>query len=176
MERSVDPLFSGRRLLLKSALAITAVGLVIGSGIVVRRGLTSEGLTKDGKSVFRAMARGIAGTRLPANPAERNQILDAYVEDLGQMLINLPEAKRQQISLVVGMLANAPTRYLGTRRWKSWDDATDEEVREALTVLRTCGNMATDATFTVMRSVTSLTFFSSKQRWALSGYPGPMPL
>jgi hypothetical protein len=176
MDRSVDPLFSGRRLLLKSALVLTAIGLAVGAGVVVRRGLTADGLTKDGRSVFKAMARAVVGMRLPADPAERERILEGYLTELEQKLMNVPAAKRQQISLVAGMLANAPTRYLASRRWRSWDEATDEEVHEAMLRMREAGNMATEATFTVMRAVTSLAFFSSRQHWPLAGYPGPMPL
>lgn len=176
MDRSVDPLFSGRRLLIKSALALTAVGLAVGAGVVVRRGLTDTGLTKDGRSVFRAMARAVVGMRLPEDTAERNRILDGYLDDLERVLMNLPAAKRHQVSLVAGMLANAPTRYLASCQWRSWDDATDDEVRQAMVRMREAGNLATSATFTVMRAVTSLNFFSSKQHWSLAGYPGPMPL
>lgn len=176
MDRSVDPLFSGRRLLIKSALAVTAVGLAIGAGVVVRRGVTDTGLTKDGRSVFRAMARAVVGMRLPDDAASRNAILDGFMTELEAALMNLPAAKRHQVSLVAGMLANAPTRYLAACRWRSWDDATDDEVREAMLRMREAGTLATDATFTVMRAVTSLNFFSSRQHWSLAGYPGPMPL
>jgi hypothetical protein len=176
MDRSVDPLFSGRRLLIKSALAVTAVGLAIGAGVVVRRGLTDTGLTKDGRSVFRAMARAVVGMRLPDDVASRIAILDGFMTELESALLNLPAAKRHQVSLVAGMLANAPTRYLASCRWRSWDDATDDEVREAMLRMREAGTLATDATFTVMRAVTSLNFFSSRQHWSLAGYPGPMPL
>lgn len=176
MDRSVDPLFSGRRLLMKSALALTAAGLAIGAGVVVRRGLTDSGLTKDGRSVFRAMARAVVGMRLPDDTATRNAILDGFMIELESVLMNLPAAKRHQVSLVAGMLANAPTRYLASCRWGSWDDATDDEVREAMLRMREAGTLVTDSTFTVMRAVTSLKFFSSKQHWSLAGYPGPMPL
>ena len=176
MDRSVDPLFSGRRLLIKSALAVTAVGLAIGAGVVVRRGLTDTGLTKDGRSVFRAMARAVVGMRLPDDVTSRNAILDGFMTELEAALLNLPAAKRHQVSLVAGMLANAPTRYLASCRWRSWDDATDDEVREAMLRMREAGTLATDAAFTVMRAVTSMNFFSSRQHWSLAGYPGPMPL
>lgn len=176
MDRKSDPLFSGRRLLLKSALLISAAGLAVGGGVFFRRGLDSTGLTDDGRSVFRAMARAVVGETLPADAASRNRILDAFLVDFENMLMNLPAAKRMQISAVAGVLANAPTRYMTTGRWRSWTAATDDEVREALLRMRESGNMLTDAAFTVVRAIISLHFYSAKPHWALAHYPGPMSI
>lgn len=176
MDRKTDPLFSGRRLLLKSALLISAAGLAVGGGVFFRRGISASGLTPDGRSVFRAMARAVVGETLPTDPSSRKRILDEFLFDFEAMLMDLPAAKRMQISAVAGVLANAPTRYMTTGRWRSWADATDTEVRDALLHMRESGNMLTDASFTVVRAVISLHFYSAKPHWALAHYPGPMPI
>jgi len=176
MDRKSDPLFSGRRLLLKSALVISAAGLAVGGGVFFRRGVNATGLTEDGRSVFRAMARAIVGETLPTDPGTRTRILDEFLIDFENVLMNMPAAKRMQISAVAGVLANAPTRYMTTGRWRSWADATDDEVREAMLHMRESGNMLTDASFNVVRALISLNFYSTKPHWALANYPGPMPI
>ena len=54
-----SPASPKRRWLLKSALALAAVGGAIGGGVWWRRGFDQHTLTQDGKTVFRALARGI---------------------------------------------------------------------------------------------------------------------
>jgi hypothetical protein len=176
MDRKSDPLFSGRRLLLKSALLVSAAGLAVGGGVFFRRGLNASGLTEDGRSVFRAMARAVAGETLPTDPSKRKRILDEFLFDFETALMNLPAAKRMQISAVAGVLANAPTRYMTTGRWRSWAQASDDEVCEALRHMRESGNMLTDASFNAVRAVISINFYSAKPHWALAHYPGPMPI
>ncbi len=171
-----SPASPKRRWLLKSALALAAVGGAIGGGVWWRRGFDKQHLTQDGKSVFRALARGIVGPMLPTAPAERQALLDRYVVELEKLIFTMPSAKRDQISLLAGALANAPTRYLITARWASWDEATDDEVRALLVQLRESSGMPQNVAYIATRALTCMGFFSIPDNWSLTGYPGPMTI
>lgn len=170
-----SPASPKRRWFLKTALAVTAVVGAVGGGVWWRRGFDEARLTKDGKSVFRAMARGILGPMLPAG-AEREPILDQYLAALEHLINTLPKAKRDQISLLAGALANAPTRYLAAGRWASWDDASDDEVRAALHRMQDADNMAQNVVYAATRALTCMAFFSIPDQWSRVGYPGPMAI
>ena len=170
-----NPASPKRRWFLKTALAITAVVGAVGGGVWVSRGFDQGKLTADGQSVFRAMARGILRDMLPTGPA-RETTLDRYIAALEHLMNTLPKAKRDQIALLGGALASAPTRYLAAGRWSSWDDASDEEIIAALHRMQQADNMGQNMVFAATRALTTLTFFSIPDHWSMTGYPGPMPL
>ena len=121
------------------------------------------------------MARGILRDMLPTGPA-REVALDRHITAMENLINTLPKAKRDQITLLAGALANAPTRYLAAGRWSSWDDASDEEILAALQRMQQADNMGQNLVFAATRALTTLTFFSIPDHWSLTGYPGPMPL
>ncbi len=173
MDRSVDPLFSGRRWLLKSTLALTAIGLGVGAGILNNRGLSNARLTANGRSVFGAFARGIFGTMMPTDAASRKQLMDQYLVHVDAWFFSLPAAKRQEISLMIGSLSTAPSRFLLTSQWASWDEASDDQVREALERLRSANSRAHNMIFVAARALSCIGFASMPEHNALLGYPGP---
>lgn len=173
---SSSPASPKRRWLLKAALGLAAVGAVVGGGIWWRRGISGTQLTADGRAVFHALARGIVGPMLPQDAAKRSAMLDNYLHHVEVLVQNLPEAKRLQIGLLIGLLANAPTRYAVTSMGPSWDKASDDEVRAALEHLRTTGTMAHRMAFDSCRKVIALSFFSVPDNQSITPYPGPMQI
>ncbi len=173
---TVSPSSPKRRWFLKTALAVAAVGGALGGSIWWQRGFDQDNLhmTSHGRAVFKALASAIVGPMLPTDPAKREATLDVYVTRLGQAIQDMPSAKRLQLSLLVGALANAPTRYLASGMWTSWEDATDAQVLAALDHLRTANSAAQHTLFAATRGITALMFFSTPENWSLSGYPGPM--
>jgi hypothetical protein len=121
------------------------------------------------------MARGVLRDMLPTGSA-REVALDKYIVALENLLNTLPKAKRDQIALLAGALANAPTRYLAAGRWSSWDEASDDEVLAALQRMQQADNMGQNLVFAATRALTTLTFFSIPDHWSMTGYPGPMAL
>jgi hypothetical protein len=169
----VSPTSPKRRWLLKTALAVAAVGGAVGSGIWWRRGFDDGHLTKDGRLVLRALASAIVGPMLPKETGPRAATLENYLVKVESAIGHLPPAKRQLLGLLLGALANAPTRYLASGMWTSWESATDAQVLQALEHLRTAGSDAQSTIFAASRGITCLMFFSTPDNWALAGYPGP---
>lgn len=175
---TVSPSSPKRRWFLKTALAVAAVGAAVGGSIWWNRGFENDNLdmTPHGRAVFRALASAIVGPMLPTDPAKREATLDQYMTRLAQAVRDMPAAKRLQLSLLVGALSNAPTRYLSSGMWTSWDKATDAQVLAALEHMRTADAAAQHTLFAATRGLTALMFFSTPENWSLSGYPGPMSI
>ena len=171
-----SPASPRRRWFLKGALAIAAVGGGLGGGIWWNRGLEASRLTTEGRQVFEAVARAVLGKMLPTEPAARQAALDRYLTSLEGLINTMPSAKRDQISLLVGVLANAPTRYMVTGMWTSWQNASDEQVSEALQRIAQADNLVQNTAYAALRGLTCMAFFSSPDHWAMVAYPGPVQL
>ncbi len=165
-----------RRWFLKTALAIAAVGAGLGGGVWWHRGIKDSRLTDAGKEVYKALARGIIGPMLPAEPAAREAVLTSYLGHLEGFINTMPSAKRDQINLLTGVLANAPTRAMVTDMWTSWADATDDQVREALDKIRQADNLVQNTAYAGVRGLTCMAFFSAPDHWSLVAYPGPVQI
>lgn len=165
-----------RRWFLKTALAVAAVGAGLGGGVWWHRGIKDSRLTDSGKEVYKALARGIIGPMLPSEPAARDAMLDGYLTHLERFINTMPSAKRDQINLLTGVLANAPTRFMVTGMWTSWADATDEQVREALDKIRHADNLVQNTAYAGVRSLTCMAFFSAPDHWSMVAYPGPVQI
>lgn len=172
-----SPASPKRRWLLKTALAVVAVGGALGGGIWFRRGFDGTTLTPDGRGVFKAVARGVLGPMLPpAGTPEREAMLERYLQNLEQLINTLPKAKRDQISLLAGLLSNAPTRWMTSGMWTSWDKASDEQVIEALHHLQASDSMVPNISYAAARALTCMAYFCIPDYWSRVGYPGPMAI
>jgi hypothetical protein len=66
-----------------------------------------------------------------------------------------------------------PSRLLLTSQWASWDEASDDQVREALERLRSANSRAHNMIFIAARALSCLGFASMPEHGSLMGYPGP---
>jgi hypothetical protein len=165
-----------RRWFLKTVVAVAAVGAAVGGGIWFRRGFDGTTLTPHGREVFKGVARGVLGPMLPPPSPEREAMLAKYLDNLEALINSLPKAKRDQISLLAGLLSNAPTRWMTSGMWTSWADATDEQVQQALTHLQTSDSMVPNISFVAARALTCMAYFTIPDYWSRVGYPGPMAI
>ena len=172
-----SPASPKRRWFLKTALAVVAVGAAVGGGIWFRRGFDGTTLTPAGRDVFKGVARGVLGPMLPAaGTPERDAILTRYLENLEHLINKLPKSKRDQISLLAGLLANAPTRWMTSGMWTSWADASDEQVIQALNHLQASSSMVPNISYAAARALTCMAYFTIPDYWSRVGYPGPVAI
>jgi hypothetical protein len=172
-----SPASPKRRWFLKTTLAVVAVGAAVGGGIWVRRGFDGSALTPHGREVFKAVARGVLGPLLPAaGTPEREAMLTRYLGNLEALINSLPKAKRDQISLLSGLLANAPTRWMLSGMWTSWADASDEQVIQALRELQSSDALVPNISYAAARALTCMAYFTIPDYWSHVGYPGPMAI
>lgn len=177
VDRAIDhPLTPKRRWFLKTALAIGAVGAGLGGLVYWSRGISDGKLTASGRDVLRGLAIGVVGPMLPKDAAERNAVLDGHLAHTEQFLQGLPQALQVQIGAILGLLGNLPTRKMLTGMGSSWSEATEDEIAAALETMRLNPLPTNRLTYQVVRSVTSMAFFSNSDHWKLAGYPGPIEL
>jgi hypothetical protein len=110
---------------------------------------------------------------MPVDVISRQQLMDNYLAHVDAWFFGLPSAKRHEISLMVGALSTVPSRFLLTSQWASWDEASDDQVREALERLRSANSRAHNMIFIAARALSCLGFASMPEHGSLMGYPGP---
>lgn len=177
VDRSINhPLTPKRRWLLKSALAIGAVGATLGGLAYWHRGMSDGKLTEHGKDVFRGLAIGMVGPMLPTDPAQRNAILDGHLLHLEAFLNGMPQVLQIEVNAVIGLLGNMPTRKLLTGLGSKWTQASEADIAQAIETMRLNPLPTTRLTYQVVRAVTCMAFFSNSAHWPLTGYPGPVQL
>jgi hypothetical protein len=177
VDRAIDhPLTPKRRWFLKTALLIGAVGTSLGSLVYWQRGLSDGKLTDSGRDVLRGLAIGIAGPMLPEDISVRNAMLAGHLTHVEAFLNGMPKVLQTEVSAILGLLGNLPTRKMLTGMGSSWSEATDTEITNALEHMRLNPLPTTRLAYQVVRSVTCMAFFSNSDHWKLTGYPGPIEL
>lgn len=177
VDRSIDhPLQPKRRWFLKTALAIGAVGSALGALVYWHRGMNGSKLTEHGREVIRGLTIGYVGPMLPKDAAEREATLSAHLQSVETMLNGMPGVLQVEVSALIGLLGNYPTRKMLTGMGASWASATDDDIALALETMRLNPLPSTRLTYQVMRGVVLLSFFSNSANWHLTGYPGPVQI
>jgi len=177
VDRAIDhPLMPKRRWFLKTALAIGAVGATLGGLVFWHRGLSQGKFTPHGRDVCHGLARGILGPMLPKDPAQRAAALEAHIDQLEAFIQGTPAMMQIQINAVLGLLGNAPTRYMLTDLGRSWREASDAQIARALETMRLNPLPTQRLTYQVVRGLTCMSFFTQSANWPLTGYPGPLDI
>lgn len=174
MSNSVETLPSPRRRwFMKAAVAIGVVGGALGGSVFWHRGMAQGKLTEHGAEVLRALARGVLGPMLTTDPTARQAKLDAHIVRMDAYLNNLPASLRNEINALLGLLANPATRVLVTGLTKSWQEASDNDITQALERMRMHALPTTQMAYHAVRDITCVQFFSAPENWPLVAYPGP---
>ncbi|MDX9845129.1 MAG: twin-arginine translocation signal domain-containing protein [Aquabacterium sp.] len=177
VDRAIDhPLMPKRRWFLKTALAVGAVGATLGGLVFWHRGLRDGKLTSHGRDVCHGLARGILGPMLPKDAALRTKMLEDHVNNLEDFIRGTPAVMQIQVNAVLGLLGNAPTRYMLTDLGRSWRDASDAQIERALETMRINPLPTQRLTYQVVRGLTCMSFFTQSATWPLTGYPGPLDI
>ncbi|MES2088675.1 MAG: hypothetical protein V4532_01635 [Pseudomonadota bacterium] len=173
---SPPPPSSKRRWLLKSAVVLGAVGAVVGGSVFWNRGISHGRLTEHGQDVFKAVTRAALSHILPTDEASRDAKLEAQMRRLNEMIKSMPPSAQKELSALLGLLVNAPTRLMITGLTSAWSKASVEEVTQALEGMRIHKLPTTMISYHALRDLTCIAFFSNPDNWSLSGYPGPLDI
>lgn len=165
-----------RRWLLKTGLAIGAIGAALGGSIFWRRGVSDGKLTEHGREVFKGVARGVLSSYLPADQAARDKVLEGHLQNIEHFVQTLPQSVQMEFAALLGLMANAPTRMLVCGLRKSWSDASVDELQAALESMRIHTLPTNMMSYHALRDITGIVFFSAKEHWSLVAYPGPVEI
>lgn len=165
-----------RRWLLKSALALGAVGAALGGAVYWKRGLSGGALTESGREVMKAIARAVLSDMLPTEPAAREAKLEGQLKRLDEVVATMPSSAQMELGALLGLLANAPTRLLVTGLSSSWTKASTEEIAQALESMRIHKLPTTMLSYHAVRDLTCIAYFTNPDNWSTTGYPGPLEI
>lgn len=176
LKDTTPPSSPKRRWLLKSALALGAVGAALGGAVFWNRGFANGALTDAGKEVLKGVARAVLADMLPTDPAAREAKLEGQMLRLNQVIQTMPSSAQGELAALLGLLVNAPTRLMVTGLSSSWAKASTEEISEALESMRIHKLPTTMLSYHAVRDLTCIAFFTNPDNWALTGYPGPLEI
>ena len=113
---------------------------------------------------------------LPREPKQREAILETHLDNLEAFIRGTPEVMQIQVNAVLGLLGNAPTRYMLTDLSGSWRKASDAQIERALENMRLNPLPTQRLTYHVVRGLTCMSFFNQSANWPMIGYPGPLDI
>jgi hypothetical protein len=165
---------SRRRLLQIGLGASVLVALGGGAAWAWRPGWREGKLTDSGRAVFRAVARAVLEGSLPAESAAQDAALEAHLDRLGQTIAGFPQATRNELAQLLGILAVAPGRRWLTGLAVDWPAAGTIAVDQALRSMRQSDHALRQQAYHALRDLTHATFYAQPEHWPLIGYPGPI--
>ena len=166
-----------RRTLLKLGLA-GGVALAAGAGLVALVQPAREGsrLTAPARAFYAAVARGVLGSLLPAEPAAQAALLDGHLQRLEQAIAGMPPSVQREIDELSTLAASAPGRLALIGLATPWQAASAGEVQSALNGLRHSRIALRQQVYQALRELTNAAFFADTTTWALMGYAGQRPV
>jgi hypothetical protein len=158
-------------------MAAAAVGLVVGGtlwwGAETPR-QTDGRLNTRASRMFRAVGAAVLQGVLPAEPAEREHALAAWLTRMEATISALPPATQAELDQLIVLLTTAPSRLALTGLSQDWSTATPQEVKAALQAMQLSTLSLRQQVFHALRDLTNGAYFAAPQTWLTMGYPGPM--
>jgi hypothetical protein len=166
-----------RRTLLKLGLA-GGLALAAGAGLValVKPGRQAGRLTAAGRAFYGAVARGVLGPLIPADPAAARPVLDAHLQRLEQAIAGMPPGVQAEIDELTTLACSAPGRLALIGLTAPWEDASPVQIEAALQALRHSSIALRQQVYQALRELTNAAFFADTGTWALMGYRGQRPV
>lgn len=161
------------RLGLGGAVILSVAG---GTAALLRPGLVDGRLSAGGREVLHAVARAVLDGSLPDAPEAARAALEAHLASLNDTIAVFPAHTRDELSLLLSLLASAPGRIALAGLPTPWHAATVEQIQQALQSMRTSSLSLRMQTYHALRDLTNAAHYAKPESWAQLGYPGPRTL
>ena len=166
-----------RRSLLKLGLVSGAVlPLAGGAAVLLQPGLEQGRLSASARALFTSLGRAILQGTLPADAQARSRALEAMVERIDALAVNLPVPVQAELSQLLGLLCTAPGRLGLAGLGPDWGDATETQVQAALESMRFSSLALRQQAYQALHEIVGGAYFSDESTWVAVGYPGPLAL
>lgn len=166
-----------RRSLLQLGLGGATLFALAGGGVALwQPGLVAGRLSRQGRTVFHAVARAVLDGSLHADPAARDAQLQAHLDRLDATVAGLPGASRTELSQLLALLGTPPGRIALAGLHTDWREAGVPELQQALQTLRHSRLTLRRQAYHALRDLTNAAFYADASTWPRLGYPGPRPL
>ena len=155
-----------------------AVVLAIGGAAAsfIEPGLRSGRLSAGGRQVFGNLARAFLDGVLPADAAQRQSALAAFLTRVDTLVEGLPAHAQQELSQLLALLATAGGRRAFAGLQVDWMQASIVQMQAALESMRTSSLALRQQAYLALHDITGAAYFSDRSTWAVLGYPGPVPV
>lgn len=166
-----------RRTLLRIGVA-TGLVVAAGAGVLslVQPGRQAGRFTASGRDFYAAVARGVLGSLLPADPTALRAALDAHLQRLEQALAGMPPSVQAEVDELTTLAASAAGRRALIGLSTPYAEASAAEVEAALTGLRHSRLALRQQVYQALRELTNAAYFADSASWALMGYTGQRPV
>lgn len=166
-----------RRTLLKLGVAASAVFAVAGGAAsLLKPGLQDGRLTEPGRTVFKAVSRGVLEGTLPVEGPLRAKALQELLSRIDELTSALPPHAQHELAQLLSLLASTPGRHAVAGLEQSWNSASDAQVRNALQSMRLSRLALRQQAYAALHDITAAAYFTDAATWAQLGYPGPMKI
>jgi hypothetical protein len=167
-----------RRRLLGLGIASGALLALAGVGAVLMHEAAWHNgqLLPKGRTVLRAVARGVLDGSLPTDALQQAAALDAHLSRIEALIDAMPPHTQVELADLLAVLAMAPVRATFVSLGNAWDKATVRELHAALQSMRQSSLLVRRQAYSALRDLTHAAFFSDASTWRLLNYPGPRSL
>lgn len=110
---------------------------------------------------------------LPQAHGERNAAIGEIIRGVDLTIGYQPVHIRDEIRDLFGILTGSVTRALVAGIWRSWENATEQDVREFLTSWRNSRLDMLRSAYVGLNNLIVGSWYGNPKSWARIGYPGP---
>lgn len=163
-----------RRSLLKLGLASAVVLAVAGGAVALMQpGLHNGKLTEESRLIFSRVGQAILAGTLPADAGPNQIAINALLDRIDAFIAGTPEHVQAELSQLLGLLGTAAGRRGVVGLASAWHDATVPEMTAAFQAMRESSVSLRVQAYQALHDITSASYFSGQESWAVLGYPGP---
>lgn len=173
MQNNTPPI--KRRSFLKLGIGAAVVLAVAGGAVaMLKPGLIDKQLSPASRQLMARIAQAMLAGTLAADGAAQQKALDALLERMNSFFASLPDHVVAELSQLLGLLATAAGRRGIVGLSSGWDEATVEQVTNALQSMRESGMELRQQAYLGLHDIVCAPYFSGDESWAILGYPGPI--
>ena len=110
---------------------------------------------------------------LPPDHGERNAAIGEIIRGVDFTIGCQPAHIRDEIRDLFGILTGTVTRALIAGIWRSWENASEKDVREFLTSWRNSRIDALRSAYIGLNNLIVGSWYGNPKSWKRIGYPGP---
>lgn len=163
-----------RRTLLRLGIGAAVVLAVAGGGAAYwRPGVRKGHLSDSGRTIFRAIGDAMLDGSLSTDAAARDIALTEWLQRLDTTVAGLPEALRDELAQLLGLLNTMPGRRWLTGLANDWSSASLPQMQAALHLMRVSPSPLRQQAYHALHELVSASYFSTPSTWRLMGYTGP---
>lgn len=163
---------------MKLGIASAAVLVLAGgaAALLQEGGLRHGRLGPSARSVVAAVGVALLDGTLPQDRAAKQVALDGLLGRTNALILALPPHTQSELSQLLALLANSTGRRLVAGLETGWEDASIDEIQQAMQGMRISRLALRQQTYHALHDIVGGAYFSDPGTWGKIGYPGPLKI